>query len=415
MILIKNTLNHQPLLIERVLVFVMAVAVFTWKPGMYIVPGALFLYFVIRVVQDSAYRAAFLSSRVAKFSLVLFALGILCVLVSVTNLKEVLWFARKGLCLLMVPPLLLAFRHHTNRQAAFWGLLLGFWVNVVVVAIFVLQNPSHLSGGRIEGIWYLGPWDALLGLFIAFLLPKLSGTEISVPRPLIYVTFVAALALLVLSGGRAPWVATALILVGYMVFFYRKALLLSVVSVALVGALFVQLFPTQLEPKLQRISSIADTEDSGNWVRLTLWSLGIDHLKFYAQHEPLKLIAGAGPNTYLEEQKVFFTKQDYPAAQKERLISYGYPTGDTHNMYLDAMLRMGVIWFGLFLAWLVALAYLPVGNSSTKKCSAKQRLAPFLILGSYAIVGLFYTTVLSFVTFFIIFFLTLTASTSKHP
>lgn len=398
----------QPLLIERLLVFVMAVAVFTWKPGMYIVPGALFLYFVVRVIRDAQYRADWLQSRISIFSLLLFVLGLICVWISVGNVKEVLWVARKGLCLLMVPPLVLAFRHQANRISAFWGLMIGLWANVVVVVVQSLALPlGQVLAGRIEGIWYLGPWDALLGLFIAFLLPKLTESTPQIPRMLVHITFAAAIVLLLLSGGRAPWVATALIMGAYLVLFHRKVLVYLTLTIVVVGLAAVQFFPTQVQPKLERITSIVNTEDSGNWVRLHLWSLGVDHLKFYAQHEPLKLIAGAGPSTYHAEQKSFFTQQDYPADVRARLILYGYPTGDTHNMYLDAALRMGVVWTALFLVFMFALAYVPSGPS------VRQRIAPLLLLGSYLIVGMFYTTVLSFVTFFIVFFLTLSVAQAK--
>lgn len=368
---------------------------------MYAVPGALFLYFVIRLATDATYRTAFLQSKLAIASLILFLLGAVMVLISVGHLKEVLWFARKGLCLLMVPALVLAFKDQANRQAAFWGLLLGFWVNVVVV---VTTNLGTSFAGRIEGIWYLGPWDALLGLYVAFLLPMVFAAKPPVAKPLIWTTFVAALILLVLSGGRAPWVATAVIVLIYLVLFYKKTLVVVVVAGVLAALALTQLSPAWIQPKLDRVASIANTEDSGNWVRLRLWSLGLDHLAFYAKNKPLTLIAGAGPITYHEEQKSFFAQQNYPPVVKERLSGYGYPTGDTHNMYLDSSLRMGIVWTALFLVFVAALALVP------SHADARRRVAPWLVLGSYLIVGMFYTTILSFVTFFVLFILTLTTA-----
>lgn len=158
--------------IEPFLTLLFAISVFVWKPGMYVSSGLITLYLLARSALDCDYRKMVWSSRVAKVSLAMFVLGIITSSIGAENFSDVSWMARKTLFLPVIVFFVFALTHERNRTAAMTGLIASFWVASVLTLHKYGWNLSF--GGRMEGTWPQGTWDALLGLFFTFLILHLS-------------------------------------------------------------------------------------------------------------------------------------------------------------------------------------------------------------------------------------------------
>ena len=380
------------------LIFIFGIAVFIWKPGMYLLSLAFGLYFLARFSADEAYRLRALRSPVVLHSVALFFFGVLSAAVAMQQTEDLLWFVRKTLFLWLIPPLYLAFQDREYVRIGFLGTLAGFFIAVLITLV---KNWGAFGADRITGTWPASMWDTLIGMYALFVVLHMAAVRSNTSmKPLLIAVATVSIVLVILAGGRATWIALALTASVFLVLHNRKALVWLVSSCFLAAAATYSLTDQKFSNLVDRAGSITDTQkNESNWLRLQLWNLTAQHLAYYAKNEPKKLLFGAGSETYLGEHKEFYQLANIGVSDRARLEVYGTPSGDPHNSYLDATARSGLIWLGALLTFLCYFARkISLGVSSNR---------PRFLLTYFLIVGFFYSLIPSFAMFFLVWFMLL--------
>jgi len=389
--------------IESFCVLLFAVAVFVWKPGIYVSCGLISLYLLVRIWSDQDYRRLLLASRLTKLSLFVFVLGLITASLGAENYQDVGWMARKTLFVPAVVFLAFALKRQKNQNLAMTGLVISFWV-ATFITLWAYEWQMQF-GARMEGPWPQGTWDSLLGLFFPFMVLYISCNKLTRTTLTIYsVTAIMALVMLLLAGGRAPWLGSLIGLAIYFLVFKRnrQILLGFVAAIVLAIALGLTVFEDKAQPVVERMSTITDTStNASNWIRLQLWDIGLEHLVDFARNDPMAFAFGGGALSYDAKQIEFFKTLPYDPDDRQRLQEYGYPSGDTHNTYIDDALRHGVIWTIAMLLYLVGIC------TRFSWRHVQQNPEPTVLLVGLLIVGMFYTMVPHFATFFFVLFVAL--------
>jgi O-antigen ligase len=363
---------------ERVLVFSLALSLFLSKVGIYAASALLILYFLYGVLRNPEYRAFFLREKLAISSVALYLLGLAVTIAYPGHLEDLSWYARKATFLLILPPLLYAFQDRLTRRIALIGLLAGFWL---AVAYTLYHIGGQWRGDRVPGTWPIDIWSALLALFIAFLVPQAFVKHLGLWRVFYIVTILAAVALLIMGGGRGPWIGALLAVALYLALYQRRALVVLLVLGVLAYLPIQANYAPQLSRVLERVESIADADSYSNWVRLHVWHIALRHSMDTAAHEPMKFLLGRGPLNHERELREFFEGVEFIGAEEKAKL-HPHPTNDLHNMYLDSLAKMGLLWTVLVLVFLVLLVIRgDRGGSGDGRHSALGVLLVFLVIG----------------------------------
>ncbi len=396
--------------LETLLIFTLGLGIFVSKPVIYASSGALVAIAVLRVCFDSSYRKSLFSSRLTLASIGLFVLGLVATAVHPGTLSEIGWIARKSIYILLLPVLYLAFHSQGNRTAGLAGAFIGFWV----AAILTMQSIDwQWAGGRIAGAtWLVDVWGVLTGLFASFLLPRVFQAK----QPLILwlltaITLLASVGMMIMSGGRGPWLgffAGGLI---YLLFYQRKTLLIMTVLLIALYFPVKQFAPTPVAYLEDRVMSIVktsddannpETYDAGNWVRMSLWKTSLAQDLHKLHNTPMTFLFGSGPNNQIHEMRAFFMEWNgMSQTDKERLMSYDYPGNEVHNMYLDAMGKMGILW--TLSAVLLMLAVI-IKSLQIRQRDNQASLAVLVVTVNFMVTGIFYDLLPHWGTFFLVFF-----------
>ena len=384
------------------LTLLFAVSVFVWKPGIYAASGLIIVYLVIRALLDVGYRQAVWQNRLTKVTLAMFALGLLTSAISANQFEDFSWMARKTMFLPVIVFFTFALTHQRNKNIAMTGLIASFWIaSLITLSRYGWQMNF---GGRMEGIWPQGTWDNLLGLFLCFLVLYAKWANSTVTIRIIYIaTMLMALLMVLLAGGRGPWLALAVSLAVYFLVFKRATKVL--VTAALVGVIAViastTIFYDKTRGFLDRVASINDPQEGSRWVRVQLWQIGIAHMSELIKTEPFKAVFGSGSKSYNQTQIDFFETLPYDEEAKAALQEYGYPSGDTHNNYIDSALRNGLLWTAAIFLYLIWLG---------TRCSVetvRKMPEPSILLLYFYIMAMVYTVVPHFMSFFFALFITM--------
>ena len=376
-------------------------SVFLWKPGIYVSSGVIISYMLVRAATDATYWRALRDSTVMRVSMALFVFGLITSLIAMQQADDFLWMARKTLFLPVAGFMFLSLEKAQNRKAALIGLLSGFWIAAVIT---IVENRALIGRDLIAGTWPKGTWDTLLGLFFVFLFLFLVGQKHGIlSRLVIGVSALGAFVLLLFAGGRGPVLAIMFAVAVYLVFFKANLRVLAAVC-AVAGALVVvsvSLFQDKTEFITQRLLSVTQIKDGSNWIRLKLPQIGYEHIKHLAASQPIALLFGSGSKSYNKTQLEFFETLPYDEDDRRRLKEFGYPTGDAHNNYIDSTLRHGLLWT------IAAFAYLIWLSTRFKRRFVSDNPAPFALLLYMLVLGVIYTVLPHFATFFFVFFVAL--------
>jgi O-antigen ligase len=394
---------------ESFLVVLFAMSIFIWKPGIYVSSALIILYTCIEILRNKAYRHQYLSSNIAVVSVAMFVVGIVTALIAMQEIDDLLWAARKTLFLLVIGFLIISFKNESNKKLAFYSVIAGFWA----ASLLTIFKHWHQIGNitRIEGTWPQGTWDALLGLFFVFLVVSMKSTVFSFKTKLfIIATLCMSIYQLIWAGGRIPLLASIVVLVLYVVTLkITKRMVINAVLAAIVAITFsMTIFKDNLDHFYDRVQSITDVSNNDYFVRLNLWKVGFNHAVFFMKNEPMTFLFGAGGKSYGPMQITFFKEMPINESDREKLQGFGYPSGDTHNMYIDSVLKNGFVWTCLFLIYLLWLAT----GFNIKKIW--QQSEPFILLSFYVALGMAYTILPHFFTYFLIFFMAYLHSSSRR-
>lgn len=389
------------------LTLLFAVSVFVWKPGIYATSGMIIAYLLLRVGIDANYRQALWGNSLNKATLGVFALGLITAAIGAEELSDWTWMARKTMFLPAIVFFGLALSHEHNRRLAIFGLISSFWIASVLT--LWEYDWQFVIGGRMQGTWPQGTWDNLLGMFLTFLVLYYRwGATKTTFRVMYVATLLMAFFMLLLAGGRGPWLATAASVLVYVLVFRRnrKVLLAGLVGAVIIAIAATTVLESRTQAVLDRIQSITETsqvKDGSNWVRLQLWHIGATHLHHMLLNEPMKAIFGSGAKSYTPKQIEFFKTMPYDNDDRALLKDYGYPSGDPHNTYLDSALRNGLLWTMAIFAYLVWLC---------TRFNVRETLArpePLVLLMYLCIMAMFYTVLPHFVSFFFAMFVMMLA------
>ena len=387
--------------IESFLTLLFAISVFIWKPGMYVSSGLITLYLLVRSGVDRDYRPMVWGNAVTKISAALFVLGVITASIAAENIGDVAWMARKTLFLPVVVFFLFALRHQLSRTLAMTGLIVSFWIASLLT--LHAYNWQMSFGGRMQGPWPQGTWDTLMGFFFVFMVLSFKWADRPNWQRVIHAaTTLMALLMLVLAGGRAPWMGALLSIALYFLICVRdkRVWTAAIGSMVVAAIMATTVFENKTGAVVDRLASVFNTTTEGsNWVRLQLWQIGIAQLTSLSTNDPIELLFGGGAESYDPKQAEFFKTMPFDEADRARLKDYGYPSGDAHNTYIDNALRHGVIWtlaMTLYLIWICTGLNLNHIQSNPR---------PFIQLVNMLWVGIFYTVFPHFVTLFFALFI----------
>lgn len=394
--------------IERYLLCFFAASIFTSKPAIYISSALMIVFFIGRCVFDREYYNVVKRDVVLWGAIAVFLFGVFAKIISPASFVDIGHFFYKGMFLLVFPALVISLRENKNRRLAFSISMLGFLLSVLwsFVQAFVLL-PHTWSGERFGGFWDIGRWAEITTFVFAFMLPKLSDDMTASKKVVIglflFVTFLS----LIISGGRAGWIAASFSFVVYMIFMNRKMLyVFTPVACVLIFSLYLAM-PSQFNAVAGRATSVTETttKDYSNFSRILMWGNGVSLLNENLSYHPLKFLFGIGFNKFQTEYSAYLNK----ISNTEELIKLtqgNYSLNDLHNSYLDSANKMGFLYTLFFYCSLIFIVYLFYKKGALVQGS--------ILIASFLILGVFYTNYLEFQTSIFLFVVALAYSEVEH-
>lgn len=146
-------------------------------------------------------------------------------------------------------------------------------------------------------------------LYLIRILPPSSTSTTWLAKAIYAITTVMACMMMLLAGGRAPWLGA---LIGLFIYFLvlkpnRKLLLGMVGITATVGKLRMTMFQDKVQPIRDRFATVTNTTTvASNWFRLRLWETGGHQFVDLAKNDPLSFVFGGGALSYDAKQIEFF-------------------------------------------------------------------------------------------------------------
>ena len=403
--------------LELFLLFLFGLSISVWKPGIYVSSGLILAYALVRLLSDGPYRKELFAGWIAWASMGLFLLGVIATWIHPGFFEDTSLYARKAMFLLLIPVLLIAFKRPANRHFGLAGFLVGFWI---ASAMTFDAMGWQWQGLRVSGTWTVDVWGVISSMAIAFLTPFLFHRQ-SLHQKLFYaLTCVLAVMMLVISGGRAPLFAAIASLGLFLLLHHRRTMILLLAATALAYWPLKQLTPGPFQTVERMVTSVITLNNQqpnsvhkeSNLVRINLWTLGIAHNQEKIENSPLSFVFGSGPENHLDEIRAFFERTDaLTDSQKQFLRNLDYPSNDLHNMYLDTVAKMGIIWTVLALTYLIAFCIHCIRLSRPED---RRPLGGLLLLFNFLLIGFFYDIMLHFAPFFLVFLMTLSARSGSQ-
>lgn len=399
-------------LLEATLVFCLGFGLFISKPVIYIASTALVLVFLTKVLSQADYRRAVRGNQWVTAGILLYLLGLVATLIYPGYWLDVSFYARKSLFLLLFGAMLIACQRQDTRISGLIGVLLGFWLAAMLT---IYEMPWDGDGHRLRSAsWPVDIWGVLCGLLAAFLIPSILSDRYSkLTRSVFAATALAAVIFMLLSGSRGPTLAIGAAVFLYLMLAHRRILLVAL----LVGLLMYwptkTIWPDHINQIESRIASIGQTTtDESNWIRLHLWRLSIAQDQQKWADDPWVFLFGSGPENHIHEIRAFFnTTTTLTPEEKERLESFDYPSNDVHNMYLDSVAKMGVVWTIGVTLYLIGLM---ISAWRKRKRTANLSASATLVIATFLIIGIFYDAMLHFNAIFMAYFASLALS-ARQP
>lgn len=393
--------------IEKVLLCVFSASIFVSKPAITISTALLVLFFIYRCIMDESYWGALKSDRVIFSAVVLFLIGLLSRALSPGYIGDIGYFFYKGLFLLAFPALVLALRDKENRKLAFILSMSGFAISVFwsFVQAFILLEGGW-NGQRVAGLWDVLRWAEITTFVFIFLLAKLSDEVVLSKKLIISICMALTFVSLMLSGGRAGWVAVIIVSAIYILFFNRKYLVAFVVLFSVLTFSFYKIQPEKIDVVINRALSVTETTERNysNYSRLLMWENGLKWLALNASEAPRQFLFGIGFKNFEKEYVSYLDS----TIGSEKLIEQtlgNYSLRDLHNSYIDSSNKMGVLYTVMFYFFIVYIvwSFIRVG----KAFKGVGLVCSFLIL------GVFYANYIEYQTSMLFFLIAMFYSESK--
>ncbi len=371
------------------------------KAGMNIAFGLILLTCVVGVsLKQPLLSKEPFQRRISLFSIGLYALGLSVVALSASGLQDLVWFARKGAFLLLVPfliPLLTA--HHDK---AFKALLVGL-VIAIGYSIYLFLTGQSFGEGRLQSFWDIGRWGEILAYITIMLISLVycnKSMGIHIRGGLLCLAIVSFCALIA-SGSRGPMLFFFITLVLFFAFNNRKFFLGLLVVTAV--ALLVMKESVLFHSIYERVASIFANDNASNNARLLMWRNALGFIEFNIQHSFSTFLFGTGDSS-LETLLTQYLNSVGSIEQMQMSVHNQMSLNDFHNLYLDSTIRMGAIFTVGYLSF---IGYLLL---SLYKMSLNGNILSWMsisLIVTYLGIGTVYSNNLEFQTAIVFFLLAL--------
>ncbi|ELM3618457.1 O-antigen ligase family protein, partial [Aeromonas sobria] len=377
-----------PKKVERFLVCALAASIFTSKPAITITASLLVVFFILRCIYDIEYFSELKSERLLFFPVLLFLWGVVSTIISSGSMFDAGYFAYKGLFLLTFPALIIALKNKINMKLVFFISMLGFSISILLSFYqFYSLSTDGWHGQRFGGLWDVLRWAEISTFVFVFLLAKLSDELSWAKKTIINISLMVIFMSLIISGGRAGWVAVAFVTITYMLFFYRRQLIVFTVLLSMLTFSIYKMQTENVELVINRIVSVTETteKDYSNYSRLLMWRNGLDFMAYNLSENPAEFFFGVGVKRFESEYINFLDM----VGDSKILIGQtqrNYSFSDMHNAYIDSASKLGVFYSILFYSFLLYIIY------SFSKVNQTVKVLGLIL--AFMIIGVFYTNYL---------------------
>ncbi len=399
-----------PKKVERFLVCALAASVFTSKPAITITASLLVVFFIVRCVHDIEYFREFKSERLLFLPVLLFFWGVVSTIISSGSVFDAGYYAYKSLFLLTFPALLIALKNKINMKLVFFISTLGFSISIPLsfYQFYSLSiNGNGWHGERFGGLWDVQRWAEITALVFVFLLAKLSDELSWTKRIIINISLIIILISLIISGGRAGWIAVAFVTMTYMLCFFRRNLVVFTILLSALTLATYKMQAEKVELVINRIMSVTETteKDYSNYSRLHMWSNGLDFMMYNLSENPVEFFLGAGVKRF---EKKYINYLDMVGDKKSLIVQTkgNYSFSDMHNSYIDSASKLGLIYSILFYSFLLYIIYY--------FSKLKQSVKVFGLIVAFMILGIFYTNYLDFQTYTLFLLIAMAYAEGKY-
>ncbi|HEH9428490.1 TPA: O-antigen ligase family protein [Aeromonas sobria] len=397
-----------PKKVECFLVCALAASIFTSKPAITITASLLVVFFILRCIYDIEYFSELKSERLLFFPVLLFFFGVVSTIISSGSMFDAGYFAYKGLFLLTFPALILALKNKINMKLVFFISMLGFSISILLSFYqFYSLSIDGWHGQRFGGLWDVQRWAEITTFVFVFLLAKLSDELSWTKKTIINISLMVILMSLILSGGRAGWVAVAFVTITYMLFFYRRQLIVFTVLLSVLTFSIYKMQTENVDLVINRIVSVTETteKDYSNYSRLLMWRNGLDFIAYNLSENPAEFFFGVGVKRF-ESEYINFLDMVGDSKILMGQTQRNYSFSDMHNAYLDSASKLGVFYSILFYSFLLYVIY------SFSKVNQTVKVLGLIL--AFMITGVFYTNYLEFQTSSLFFLVAIAYAEGKY-
>lgn len=397
-----------PKKVERFLICALAASIFTSKPAITITASLLVVFFILRCIYDIEYFSELKSERLLFFPVLLFFLGVVSTIISSGSMFDAGYFAYKGLFLLTFPALIIALKNKINIKLVFFISMLGFSISILLSFYqFYSLSTDGWHGQRFGGLWDVLRWAEISTFVFVFLLAKLSDELSWTKKTILNISLMVILISLILSGGRAGWIAVAFVTITYMLFFYRRQLVVFTVLLSVLTFSIYKMQTENVDLVINRIVSVTETteKDYSNYSRLLMWRNGLDFIAYNLSENPAEFFFGVGVKRF-EGEYINFLDMVGDSKILMGQTQRNYSFSDMHNAYLDSASKLGVFYSILFYSFLLYIIY------SFSKINQTVKVLGLIL--AFMIIGVFYTNYLEFQTSSLFFLVAIAYAEGKY-
>lgn len=397
-----------PKKVERFLICALAASIFTSKPAITITASLLVVFFILRCIYDIEYFSELKSERLLFFPVLLFFLGVVSTIISSGSMFDAGYFAYKGLFLLTFPALIIALKNKINIKLVFFISMLGFSISILLSFYqFYSLSTDGWHGQRFGGLWDVLRWAEISTFVFVFLLAKLSDELSWTKKTILNISLMVILISLILSGGRAGWIAVAFVTITYMLFFYRRQLVVFTVLLSVLTFSIYKMQTENVDLVINRIVSVTETteKDYSNYSRLLMWRNGLDFIAYNLSENPAEFFFGVGVKRF-EDEYINFLDMVGDSKILMGQTQRNYSFSDMHNAYLDSASKLGVFYSILFYSFLLYIIY------SFSKINQTVKVLGLIL--AFMIIGVFYTNYLEFQTSSLFFLVAIAYAEGKY-
>ncbi|PNH90095.1 O-antigen ligase family protein [Vibrio diazotrophicus] len=331
--------------------------------------------------------------RYSCYLITVYLAGLTLSLIPSFELHDILWFARKGAFLLIIP--LFSLSLSKDKSIALFLSLLGLLVSIIYsIPLFSQQSLDQ----RVSSFWDVGRWSEILAYSIAILIPTLHHRERNKLTQRTSILLLCTVCLcfisLLITGSRGPLLFLFIAIFIYYSLSQRK-LLIIFISFSLLFLLLIHLIP-ELNPIYDRIKSIIASNNNSNNARLLMWKNGIEFIKHNIDNNFVLFLFGTGDRN-IENLLISFIKTIGSIDNMQASVGYQISFNDFHNAYLDTLIKTGAIFFTLYISTIGYTAHILIKyikNGVTLAWSGLTMLITQLGIGLVYSNGMEYQTII---------------------